>query len=171
MFCPKCSQPQVSDEVRFCSRCGFPLASVAVLLANKEMTIAGGEDAARHTERAKRQAGIRRGAKMLFFSAIVFPIFFGICFLFDSPVPLVVPVGLFLAGLAALIYAALFGDELLPVRGLKRRQELLEGMGRPALAAPLFAPASSLSEQRLNTSEIRQPLSVTESTTKLLAKE
>jgi hypothetical protein len=34
MFCPKCSQSQSSDEMRYCSRCGFPLGTVAVLLTN-----------------------------------------------------------------------------------------------------------------------------------------
>lgn len=34
MFCPKCSQSQSSDEMRYCSRCGFPLETVALLLAN-----------------------------------------------------------------------------------------------------------------------------------------
>jgi hypothetical protein len=34
MYCPKCNQQQVSDEMRFCSRCGFPLAGVALLLNN-----------------------------------------------------------------------------------------------------------------------------------------
>ena len=34
MFCPKCSQSQISDEMRFCSRCGFPLTTVALLLDN-----------------------------------------------------------------------------------------------------------------------------------------
>src|SRR5262245_21868784 len=34
MFCPKCNQAQVSDEMRYCSRCGFPLSIVALLLQN-----------------------------------------------------------------------------------------------------------------------------------------
>ena len=34
MFCPKCSQQQASKELRFCSRCGFPLAGVTLLLEN-----------------------------------------------------------------------------------------------------------------------------------------
>ena len=34
MYCPKCSQQQVSEDLRFCSRCGFPLAGVALLLEN-----------------------------------------------------------------------------------------------------------------------------------------
>ena len=34
MYCPKCSQQQVSEEVRFCSRCGFLLTGVAELIKN-----------------------------------------------------------------------------------------------------------------------------------------
>lgn len=33
MYCPRCSQEQASDDLRFCSRCGFPLAAVAEVLA------------------------------------------------------------------------------------------------------------------------------------------
>lgn len=32
MFCPRCSQEQVSDQIKFCSRCGFPLALVTEIL-------------------------------------------------------------------------------------------------------------------------------------------
>lgn len=35
MYCPKCSQQQLSEELRFCSRCGFPLAGVALLLEHE----------------------------------------------------------------------------------------------------------------------------------------
>jgi len=34
MFCPRCSQQQVSEETKFCSRCGFPLGLVAEITAN-----------------------------------------------------------------------------------------------------------------------------------------
>jgi len=34
MYCPKCSQLQSSDDMRFCSRCGFALAGVAMLMGN-----------------------------------------------------------------------------------------------------------------------------------------
>jgi hypothetical protein len=33
MFCPQCGQQQVSEETRFCSRCGFQLGLVSQLLA------------------------------------------------------------------------------------------------------------------------------------------
>jgi hypothetical protein len=34
MFCPKCSQSQSSEEMRYCSRCGFPLEAVALLITH-----------------------------------------------------------------------------------------------------------------------------------------
>ncbi len=34
MYCPKCSQQQVSEETKFCSRCGFPLGLVSEILAH-----------------------------------------------------------------------------------------------------------------------------------------
>ena len=34
MFCPRCSQQQVSEETKFCSRCGFPLGLVSEILSH-----------------------------------------------------------------------------------------------------------------------------------------
>src|SRR4051812_16654898 len=34
MHCPNCGQQQVSNETKFCSRCGMPLGLVADVLAN-----------------------------------------------------------------------------------------------------------------------------------------
>lgn len=34
MYCPRCSQQQVSEETKFCSRCGFPLNLVSELLSH-----------------------------------------------------------------------------------------------------------------------------------------
>jgi len=33
MFCPRCSQERISDEIKFCSRCGLPLDTVAEVVA------------------------------------------------------------------------------------------------------------------------------------------
>ncbi len=32
MHCPRCGQQQVSEEIKFCSRCGFPLGLVSEIL-------------------------------------------------------------------------------------------------------------------------------------------
>lgn len=34
MHCPRCGQQQVSEETKFCSRCGFPLGLVSEILAH-----------------------------------------------------------------------------------------------------------------------------------------
>jgi hypothetical protein len=33
MHCPRCGQQQVSEEIKYCSRCGFPLGLVSEILA------------------------------------------------------------------------------------------------------------------------------------------
>lgn len=33
MFCPRCGQQQVSEEIKFCSRCGLPLGLTAEIVA------------------------------------------------------------------------------------------------------------------------------------------
>ncbi len=39
MFCPQCGHRQVSNEMRFCSRCGLPLGSVTDLVANSDQQL------------------------------------------------------------------------------------------------------------------------------------
>lgn len=34
MYCPNCGQQQAAEQMRFCSRCGFPLGLVSELLSN-----------------------------------------------------------------------------------------------------------------------------------------
>ena len=34
MHCPRCGQQQVSEETKFCSRCGFPLGLVSEVLSH-----------------------------------------------------------------------------------------------------------------------------------------
>ena len=34
MFCPRCGQQQISNETKFCSRCGFQMGLIPDLLAN-----------------------------------------------------------------------------------------------------------------------------------------
>ena len=34
MHCPRCGQQQISEETKFCSRCGFPLGLVSEILAH-----------------------------------------------------------------------------------------------------------------------------------------
>jgi hypothetical protein len=169
MFCPQCGQ-QSSDEVRFCPRCGLQLAGLPAYVAANDPA-AHRPDAARAAELTAKRRGTRRGAKLMFFSVVLFPIFFGFCFIVDNPAPLFVPFTVFLTGLVMLVYARLFGDELVQVPQRTPGRDLSAGGDRPALGAPQFNPAPLFNQQRANTAEIYQPPSITENTTKLLDKD
>ncbi len=169
MFCPKCGQHS-SDEVRFCPKCGLQLAGLPAYVAGNEYAPVRPEAPPAAELTAKRR-GKRRGAKLMFFSVVLFPIFFGFCFIVDNPAPLFVPFTVFLAGLMMFVYAHLFGDELISVPQNSPRRDLGAGAERPALGAPQFNPAPLFNQQRANTAEIYQPPSITENTTKLLDKD
>jgi hypothetical protein len=161
MFCPRCGQQQISDEVRFCPRCGLSLAQVPALLA------AGVEPTAKGAPTRKRKQ-IRRGAKIMFFSAVLFPIFLGISIAVDEPGPLVLPFTVFLVGLAWMLYFVIFGEEIPRADVAEGRKEFRDSHTAPALPPSNFVPASGFGQRRANTSDMAQPPSVTEQTTRLL---
>ncbi len=173
MFCPKCGQ-QSSDEVRFCPRCGLQLAGLpAYVAANGQSPDAAPAPSA--PVMTARRRGIRRGAKLMFFCAVVLPAAALLAFEGDAPGPLLLVLTGGLAGLLWMVYSWLFNDNTVPVADRKsrksRKRDLAAPGERPALGAPQFTPAPSFNQQRANTAEIYQPPSVTENTTKLLDKD
>ena len=168
MFCPRCGQQQVSDEVRFCSRCGLSLASVPALLAGFEA--APPEDAPRGV-RPKKRKQMRRGAKLMFLSAVLFPIFFALAIAVDEPGPLLVPLTVFLTGSAWLLYFKLFGEEEEHEPAAKGREALRESRTGPSLPPATFVPAAGFGARGAHTADMAQPPSVTEQTTRLLDEE
>lgn len=68
MFCPKCASEVVSDETRFCSKCGFTLKTVKKVIENNSEN----EDAG---ELSQFQKGIRFGIKLLLVALILIPAF------------------------------------------------------------------------------------------------
>jgi len=155
MYCPKCGQQQVSEEMRFCSRCGFQLGAVNALLAT------GGASTDLTPTKVKGRKLLanrdtRRGAKLMFTSGVLLPVAMFLSFLFDSPGPLFLPLIVFMAGLAWLLYYRLFGEE--PVSQTPQPAQL-------HTPQPSFLPASH------DTAEIVPPPSVTEHTTRLLSED
>jgi len=118
MYCPRCGNQPASDRVRFCPSCGFRLDGVADLLARDGVPAnplnVPQTSSLRSVEPSERKRGIRRGAKMLFFSLAMFLPVFGFCFVVEHALPLILPGSLFLAGIFWMIYYRLFGDENAP---------------------------------------------------------
>lgn len=166
MYCPRCGQQQISDDRKFCSRCGLPFGGLATWVAS------GGPTEEQFVSTSPRRKGIRRGAKLLFLSAVLFPLFLGFSLLIDEPVPLFVPFAIFLAGISIMLYSRIFGEEVRTLTNYPVPQTRLGApFANPALQAAPGLPTDSVSTHNARTAEIVQPASVTENTTKLLDKE
>ena len=169
MYCPNCGQQQLSDEMRFCSRCGLGLSGLAEWLA-------GGGLPAQHKPEVQispaspRRKGIRRAAKLMFFSGVLFPIFLVFSIAIDEPGPLALPFIVFFISLAMMLYARLFSDTNAPVINYVAPTSTLNSTS----ARSSLPPATSVpipGRQQVRTNELAQPPSVTEHTTRLLDNE
>lgn len=171
MYCPNCGQQQVSDEMRFCSRCGLALSGLAEWLAGGALPI-------RHQDEVKsgglspRRKGMRRAAKLMFFSGVLFPIFLAISIAVEEAGPLGIPFGLFFIALVMMLYARLFSDKTVPaINPAAQTSALGSNSTRASLPPAANMPMPGIGRQHVRTNELAQPPSVTENTTKLLDSE
>jgi len=168
MYCPKCAQQQVSDNTRFCSRCGLPLSELAKWLAGGGVLAVRAEEVPM-VSASPRRKGISRGAKLMFLSVVLMPLFLGLSFLVDDPVPLLFPFSIFFTGLSVMLYARIFGEETPHVKSQSAQPSRLGSMSGDNGLPPAFNIwANSVGGQQERTAELVKPLSVTEHTTKLL---
>ena len=164
MYCPKCSQPQVSDEVQFCSRCGLPLLNLKELVSSEGKTRLNtsykDKDAL-----SPRQKGTRHGVILMLLSIILIPAYILLAALFpandrlvessvsDTPfekISQAVLLTTFMLGLVRLLYARIFqaaGDtNSSPIH--------LEASPNYSLPAAPGTPLEGLGAWRQNTGEI-----------------
>ena len=175
MFCPQCGQQQISGEMRFCSRCGFPLGGVIQLLASGGMT-ATSDAGAMPKQLSPRRKGYRQGALMLLIGMIVTPLL-GILSDVGFPEILVALTAIifFWGGIIRMIYARIFEDkatypaQTIPPVYIPPTAPAQFGTGAPQTALPpqRSMPVSNW-RQPTNTAEMVRPPSVTEHTTRLL---
>ena len=172
MYCPKCGQQQISEEMRFCSRCGLALTGLAEWLAGRPLPVQQAEEA-QPVGVSRRRKNMRRAAKMMFFSGVLFPIFLVIALSENDGGPIGVPVMLFFISLAWMLYARIFSDNTVP--GALNRAPQTSTLYAPPTRAPLPPatppPIPNTGRQHVRTNELAQPPSVTENTTRLLDNE
>jgi hypothetical protein len=177
MYCPQCGQQQLSDNVRFCSRCGFLLEGVSTVLAS------GGMVPARYVQAGNkamspRSKGVRQGAMLMLSTALIVPILAILTVnLFGNP-EVIVPLAAivcFVGGLLRILYALIMEDANPPI-DVGQATGYAQGYGshletsvRPSL--PPASPSPVGWRPRPNTAEIYQPPSITENTTRLLDKD
>lgn len=180
MYCPQCGQQQISGEVRFCSRCGFPLAGVAQLLASGgALPVAGRNET--QSKPSPRQRGIRQGVLLWMIGAFLVP-FFAVAIPTGGPKGNIVAataIIFFIGGLLRLLYALLFQENfacsespqnsLAPAYAPPPATILNAPNAREAAQLPPRPSAIGLGARRVNTGElVPPPVSVTDHTTQLL---
>lgn len=165
MYCPNCGQQQISDEMRFCSRCGLALTGLAEWLASGALPATRAGEAPT-TAISPRRKAIRRAAKLMFISGVLFPIFLVLCLAIDEPAPMVFPIFLFFISLVIMLYARLFSDNTPRVT-----PAFPPNATRGPLPPPISIPITNAGRQQVRTNELAQPPSVTDHTTRLLDNE
>lgn len=184
MHCPQCGQQQTSSEMRFCSRCGFPLGGVSELLAQGGVLRATGGEELREQAISPRRRGVKQGVVMMLFGTVIVPVLGILNSYQDQTTLLEVLVAIsavifFAGGLMRILYAMLFESSAL---GIKSDDSANAPAVTPAqlnASAHVSAlppaqqgiPVSNFTPRRMNTAELRQPASVTENTTRLLDEE
>jgi hypothetical protein len=123
MYCPQCSQKQVSEEMRFCSRCGFPLAIVTQLVRNGGAL--EGFDPEPKDRLSPRQKGIRWGVILMAIGVLLLPTAALMTAMKSDLVFLFLPVfAIFLTGLVRLLHAYLLAQKTPSKLRVHRPKEL-----------------------------------------------
>ncbi|MDQ3061353.1 MAG: zinc ribbon domain-containing protein [Acidobacteriota bacterium] len=160
MFCPQCGHQQVSNDTRFCSRCGLSLGLVSDLLANSSTQL-------RREKREITGIGLMIATVLML---INFIIVFGIVTLphLANPVFLWIWISFVISslitggfGLANLIRSGFF-------KRLKERESLLHLMKSEQKRQMLPEESKSAVLGIESVSSLVEPVSVTETTTREL---
>jgi len=171
MYCPNCGQQQVSDEMRFCSRCGLALTGLAEWLAGGRLPVQRAEET-NVSDPSARRKHIRRASKLMFFSGVLFPVFILFCAAIGAGEPMIIPVGTFFVSLVWMLYARLFVDKTAPASSQIAQPPAFGSMPtRSSLPPAVNNPMPNIGRQQVRTNELAQPPSVTDHTTRLLDNE
>lgn len=184
MHCPQCGQQQAPGEVRFCSRCGFPLGGVTELMAH------GGNlprlEAVEPTEKkiSDRRKGVQQGVMLIMLGIVLTPLLAVLSSYLGTPEMFVAisAIACFVGGPLRILYALIFEEGALHQPHYIVQQNYappptmpaasFQPQGRTHAALP---PQQSTNipqwRNRPNTSELVAPPSITENTTRLLEKE
>ena len=176
MYCPNCGQQQASNEMRFCSRCGLALHGLAEWLTGGSQVVTPTQAApALPPPPSPRSKGMRRAAKLMFFSGVLFPFFMVIALAEDAPEALIVPFFVFFLSLVWMLYSRLFSDPHPKTKTEATYAAQTSNFPSMPARAPLppasTIPISDLRGSQVRTNELAQPPSVTENTTRFLDKE
>lgn len=178
MYCPQCGQQQISSDMRFCSRCGFPLDGVSMLLATGGSLPVSGSTGEVPAQMSPRRKGVRQGFMLMLIGLILTPILAILTNVVDLPVEIVAltSVIFFWGGILRMLYSLVFDKGAKKSYATTGAPTVPAPVSTPQVAAGLRAsilppaPGQPVGNWRRDTAELQTPPSVTERTTKLLEK-
>jgi hypothetical protein len=183
MHCPRCGQQQISDQTKFCSRCGFQLGLVGELLENGGFLPQLAELHKGKSPLFSRKNGVIFSILWFIFWVMMMPAFFGIAGA-DEVVAVSAVFGLFSTMMLMIISFAFLkrapkGYEVIPYQMPQTAAvpSSLQGNASAASLPPQQSqPVSSYmppegSWRAPDTGDLVRPGSVIEGTTKLLKKD
>lgn len=179
MYCPGCGQQQVSDETRFCSRCGLPLGLVAEILVYGGFLPQLEELDKKKGKLLTRRNGLIFSLYWFIFFVLIFTPFWGIVDI-DELAGMSAIIGIF-GGLLLALTSVLFFEKVPKksntqmLESTTAERQSLHGFSAKAKALPpnqsiptsAYVPPNQGNWR--DTKDLVQP-SVTEGTTKLLEK-
>ena|SRR5437870_1562260 len=180
MFCPRCGQQQVTDTLRFCSRCGFPLEGALHLLAHGGM-LPRYQPATGEKVISPRRKGVKQGAMLMLIGAVLVPLMgvfsafgpgrIGVMFEFFAAMSAIL---CFVGGPLRMLFAAIFEEGAPAPHFVVQPSYTPPAMPPPPARVTALPPASaaptSAWRPRPQTAEVAPPPSVTDHTTQLLKK-
>ncbi|MEQ1763976.1 MAG: zinc ribbon domain-containing protein [Pyrinomonadaceae bacterium] len=182
MHCPRCGQHQISDETRFCSRCGFLLTGIAHVIANDG--IVPQQNSTFFAAGSPRRRGMMQGVFFFLLTFLVVPIiaistaFLGMPPFFVAITAVLFFVGGLLRGVYALmVESGVPGGKTLEEKVLAGNFVISDkqkaGELPPAQSIPVnvYAPPPGAGHWRDTNDLAQNPGSVTDGTTKLLQKD
>jgi zinc-ribbon domain len=174
MYCPRCGQQQISDEMKFCSRCGLPISGLPEWVAGGGVPSTSAA-AKKVSARSPRRKGIRLGAKVMFISGVLLPVLLALSLAIGEGGPMIVPVLIFFVGLTIMLYSRLFGEDIPSFESdlaqTSRLAAVLEASALPPASNIPIHNAGDFARPQVRTNELAQRPSITEHTTKLLDQE
>jgi hypothetical protein len=179
MHCPRCGQQQISDQTKFCSRCGFQLGIVAELLHNGGFLPQLAELNKGKGTIFTRKNGLIFTALWFIFWVMMMPAFFGIAGE-DEAAGVSAVFGVFSTMMSLIISLAFLKRAPKPYELTAQQMPPAALYGNPAMGAlppQQSQPASTYmppegSWRAPDTGDLaRRPGSVTAGTTKLLKKD
>lgn len=181
MFCPRCGQEQISNELRFCSRCGFLMEGMMEVVMNGALPLTF-FDKSNPKAISPRKKGVTQGGMLMLSGVLIVPLLaiLSDALNFGEMIVAISAIITFVGGFVRLIYALIF-ESGVPVvskdEGLLDafKQNLIEkAKGKKELPPQQTEPVSTyVPPQQGNWRDTKDLVktSVTENTTKLLDEE